>query len=215
MLCECCTKPIENAPADLRGRLAADMEPGVIFTAADGRVIDTNEAADRIFALGDGLSIHAGKLTARRAFETARIAELITSAVGCLLVARAGGLPSYVVRVSQVSSSPPVAMILVSAPDEARVPDRELAELFGLSPAESRVAIGVALGRRLTEIAAEHGVGMPTIRTHISAVLLKCGVARQAELALLISRIPIVHLKPADIEARLQAVCARDSCGGM
>jgi DNA-binding CsgD family transcriptional regulator len=187
---------------------------GVIFADGDGRIIETNQAAERILRRGDGLTIRKGQICARRNFETAKLAELIAHAtaatgshpsVGCLLIGRDGGCPAYIVRVTPVSAGlssydVPMAMVLVSAPDEDRVSESELAELYGLSPAESRLAIAVAFGKRLSELSGEFGVQITTLRTQLSSVLKKCGVERQSDLVRLISNIPVVHPLPSETE---------------
>jgi DNA-binding CsgD family transcriptional regulator/PAS domain-containing protein len=184
------------------------LAAGVIFTDADGRIVETNQAAEHILRRGDGLTIHDGQICARRNFETAKLAELIAGTTnknrgrpwaGCLLIGRDGGRPSYVVRVAPISAGladldPSMAMVLISAPDENRVSESELSELYGLSPAEARLAVAVAFGKRLSELAREFGVQITTLRTQLSSVLKKCEVERQSDLVRLISNIPVVRL---------------------
>jgi DNA-binding CsgD family transcriptional regulator len=190
--------------AIMRGGLD-HVAAGVMFADKDGRIIETNHAAERILRLGDGLTFRNGKICARRSFETTKLAELIAQATadrpsaGCLLVGRDGGRPAYVVRVAPVGPDlaehvPPMAMILVSAPDENRISEGELAELYGLSPAESRLAVALAFGKRLSELVGEFGVQITTLRTQLSSILKKCEVERQSDLVRLISNIPVVRL---------------------
>lgn len=158
------------------------------------------------------MTIRNGQICARRNFETAKLAELIANATagsgghpsaGCLLVGRDGGRPAYVIRVAPVSPGMaghdlPMAMILVSVPDESHVSEHELSELYGLSPAESRLALAVAFGKRLNDLAGEFGVQITTLRTQLSSILKKCEVERQSDLVRLISNIPVVHLTPSE-----------------
>ena len=123
----------------------------------------------------------------------------------CLLIGRDGGHAAYIVRVAPVTAGLvgydlPMAMVLVSAPDENRISESELAELYGLSPAESRLAVAVTYGKRLNELAGEFGVQITTLRTQLSSVLKKCGVERQSDLVRLISNIPVVRLIPSEEE---------------
>jgi DNA-binding CsgD family transcriptional regulator/PAS domain-containing protein len=197
----------------VRGRLD-HVAAGVIFTDESGRIVETNQPAERILRLGDGLTIRNGQICARRSFETAKLAELIANATaakrrgpsaGCLLIGRDGGRPAYVIRVAPVTAGMagydlPMAMVLISAPDENRVSESELAELYGLSPAESRLAVAVALGKRLNELADEFGVQITTLRTQLSSILKKCEVERQSDLVRLISCIPVVRLTQSETE---------------
>jgi hypothetical protein len=180
------------------------LTAGVIFTDGSGRIIETNQAGEAILRLGDGLTMHTGQICARRKFETTKLAHLIANATatseaglsaGCMLIARDGGLPSYVVRVAPVRARSagynlPAAMILVSVPDESFISERELADLYGLSPAESRLAIALARGKRLTGLVSEFGVQITTLRTQLRAVLKKFDVERQSDIVRVISHIP-------------------------
>jgi DNA-binding CsgD family transcriptional regulator len=181
------------------------LAAGALFSHGNGRLIDTNAAGERILRIGDGLMIRNGHLCARRSFETTKLAYLIANAAsesgpsaGCMLVARRSGRRPYVVRVAPVSAGLagydlPMAMILVAAPDEIRVSEPELAELYGLTPAESRVAVALAQGKRLADLVGEFGVHITTLRTQLSATLKKCGVRRQADLVSLVASIPVLH----------------------
>jgi DNA-binding CsgD family transcriptional regulator len=77
------------------------------------------------------------------------------------------------------------------------LPTRHHDETDGLSPAESRLAVAVAFGKRLSELAGEFGVQITTLRTQLSSILKKCEVERQSDLVRLISNIPVVRLTPS------------------
>jgi DNA-binding CsgD family transcriptional regulator len=63
--------------------------------------------------------------------------------------------------------------------------------LFDLTPAEARVAHGIAAGRTAEELARSLGISVETVRKHIAAVLAKTGLPRQAALVgLLAGSIP-------------------------
>jgi DNA-binding CsgD family transcriptional regulator len=87
----------------------------------------------------------------------------------------------------------PMAMLVISTPEERLVSQGELSELYGLSPVESRIALALARGKRLTELAGEFGVQITTLRSQLSSILTKCEVERQSDLVRLISTIPVVH----------------------
>lgn len=65
-----------------------------------------------------------------------------------------------------------------------------LARLFGLSPAEARLAAELARGCNLETIARNHGHSPHTVRKQLKSVFRKTGVNRQADLASLILRSP-------------------------
>ncbi|MBV9968722.1 MAG: helix-turn-helix transcriptional regulator [Xanthobacteraceae bacterium] len=72
---------------------------------------------------------------------------------------------------------PPVAPVLLS-------------ELFGLTPAEARVAAMIADGRRPNEIARRLAISRGTVKNQLKVVFQKTSVHRQAELAALLARLP-------------------------
>jgi DNA-binding CsgD family transcriptional regulator len=199
------------------------LHMGVVFTDGSGRIVETNQAGEAILRIGDGLTMRNGEICARRNFETAKLAHLIANAApasgsnlsaGCMLIARDEGRTPYVVRVAPVSARSagynlPAAMILVSNPDENLISQRELADLYGLSPAESRVALAVSRGERLSSLVAEFGVQVTTLRTQLSSILKKCEVERQSDLVRLIGSIPVVQLVSHETEHVQRAQTSR------
>lgn len=79
-------------------------------------------------------------------------------------------------------------VIMVTPVDRGTVPNVEVLQgLFDLSPAESRVAQGIAAAQTIDTLAARIGVARETVRTQLKAVLAKTGVGRQAELVSLLA----------------------------
>ena len=60
---------------------------------------------------------------------------------------------------------------------------------FHLTPAEVRIALGIARGESLATIAIANGTSVETVRTQLKSVFNKTGTHRQAELAVLIGRL--------------------------
>jgi DNA-binding CsgD family transcriptional regulator len=56
------------------------------------------------------------------------------------------------------------------------------AQLYGLTLGEARVAHQLVLGRSPRDAAAELGIGVETVRTHVKNILPKVGCHRQVEL---------------------------------
>ena len=146
---------------------------GVIVTDSSARVIEMNQAAGSIVRLEDGLNIRNGRLRARRAFETAKIAKLIAgatanaksgTAAGRMLVGRCDGLPPYVLtvaplRTDMATDDRGLALMVVVDPQRHSPAAEDLAEFFGLSPAEARLAGALLTGKTLAQIAAGTGFG--------------------------------------------------------
>ncbi|MCA0243229.1 MAG: helix-turn-helix transcriptional regulator [Proteobacteria bacterium] len=78
----------------------------------------------------------------------------------------------------------PLAIALVHDLAARATPDPLLvAAAFGLTPAESRVAVQLAAGASVPETADTLGVARSTVRTHLLQVFQKVGVNRQQDLA--------------------------------
>lgn len=69
-----------------------------------------------------------------------------------------------------------------------------VAGVFGLTPAEARVAVAIAGGGTIEEAAAKHSVSVNTIRTQLRGVFEKTGTTRQVELVGLLASLPTVAL---------------------
>ncbi len=178
------------------------VSTGVIVVDADGSVIEMNGLAERVVRRGDGLTIRHGALGTVRVFETAKLSAAIASATrpgaaaasGRILIGRRGSKRDYILTVSSLGVklgfySDPMALIIVVDP-EARCPKADdLSAYFGLSFAESRLALQL-MGKPLGAIAAESGASTATLRTQLRSILKKVGVERQAELLLVLARVP-------------------------
>jgi len=169
---------------------------GVIVSDGEGRVVEMNHAARAMVQLGDGLAVRGGRLCAGRVFETARMAKLISVAAaadstnlaaGRMLIARRGGRPAYLLTVAalhckQAVDAKPLAILVIVDPQRHSPPESDLAELFGFSPAEARLGVSLMTGKTVTEIAAEFGLRVPTLRTQLRSILKKVGAKRQSDL---------------------------------
>lgn len=174
------------------------LSVGVVLADADGHVLEMNELAGDILRLKDGLQIRDGRLTALRSFESTKLAAIVAgksnSADGHLLIGRRDDRRPYAVTVAPLNADEGslgrrIAMILIVNPDWRNPSERSVAELFGLSPAESRLAAALMKGRKLREIARDAGVEITTLRTQLSSILKKVGVARQVDLVRMLSSI--------------------------
>jgi DNA-binding CsgD family transcriptional regulator/PAS domain-containing protein len=69
-------------------------------------------------------------------------------------------------------------------------PLRMMQELFGLSLAEAGLAHAIAVGKTLPEIAASGDISRETLRSRLKSIFDKTGTARQADLAMLLAKLP-------------------------
>jgi len=70
---------------------------------------------------------------------------------------------------------------------EAPIAAARLGDLFGLTRAESAVAAALGRGAAPDEIAADLGIGLATVRSHLKRILAKTGTHRQAEAVALLA----------------------------
>ncbi|HEY1507284.1 MAG TPA: LuxR C-terminal-related transcriptional regulator [Stellaceae bacterium] len=192
---------------ELPERILDNMSVGALVADQTGQVRFVNAAAEEVLAENDGLSLRDNRIQAARSFETnSLLAALRDVAVsgradrrdgGAMLIARPSGKLPYAVVVmplpATVSGDVKATRALVFMSDLAHRNNAlapRLSQLFGLSKAEARVAAGIAEGRRLTEIAEEFDVRMPTVRTQLRAVLKKVGASRQADLVRIVLALP-------------------------
>lgn len=75
-----------------------------------------------------------------------------------------------------------------------------VAETFGLTPAEARVAVGLADGLCAEQIAERHGVSVLTVRAQIRSALAKTSLSRQVDLVRALVKMPEFGL--AEVSAR-------------
>jgi len=80
------------------------------------------------------------------------------------------------------------AMLMLTPVTRPEAPSVELIRsLFDLTPAEARVARGLAAGQTVKGIAEESGTSTNTVRSHVKVVLTKVGYSRQADVVALLN----------------------------
>lgn len=85
-------------------------------------------------------------------------------------------------------------MTVIRVGGRRRAPSPEvLAGLFELTPAEARVADGIARGLSLKEVADGHGLRLSTARAYLDQVFRKTGTHRQGELVALLGSADAFH----------------------
>ncbi len=179
------------------------VSTGVIVVDAHGFVVEMNGLAERVVRRGDGLVLQNGALGAARVFETAKLGAAIASATrpgpaatsSRILIGRHRSKHDYILAVSPLGAdlgyySDPMALIIVVDPDARSPKADDLSAYFGLSLAEARLATQLMSGKTLGDIAAKTGSAMATLRSQLRSILKKIKVERQADLFLVLARVP-------------------------
>lgn len=186
--------------ADLVTAVLDNMHLAVWVVDADRTVLLCNAAAERALAGRAVLQMRFGRLEAAATggcWEKAvRSATVCPAPQGAALVLTgAGGRPQTVLLTPCTPASSwgttfrrPVAVVVLAAtgtrrPGLAQV----LGGLYGLTPAETRVARAISEGFSPVEVAGQAGTSVHTTRTQLKTAYSKLGVRRQAELARLVS----------------------------
>lgn len=186
------------------GRIILDkLDRGVILIDARGRVVDANTLAVRVLKGGDGIMLRSGRLAFADAVLDDRLSRMIAqrrptaveppSAIAAQ-VRRSGG-DSYRIIVSPVPADADEREVaffaLVFAPSEQRdISVAVLGDLYGLTPAQARVARSLFAGRSVEETAVALDLSLNTVRTHLKQIFTRCEVQSQAELLHLLAQGP-------------------------
>jgi DNA-binding CsgD family transcriptional regulator len=208
------TKPVPHrhlaASASPGARLQSTLDAltlGVILLSPQGRVVTMNRAAQRLLAEDGGLRAGPDGLSAEHAAESARLRQLITEATAtsasdepmparALTVSRRNDSPlqllvSRVIGFDVDESHPVRAIVFAGDPAHGGGPTTDtLRILFGLTPAECRLAMLLADGHSPAAIAEMVGVTRNTLKSQLSSIYGKTGTSRQAQLVRLLLQLP-------------------------
>jgi DNA-binding CsgD family transcriptional regulator/PAS domain-containing protein len=190
------------------GDALARLDVGVFMVDAAGRVIVANPTAEKL--IGDALLISGGRLLAR--FEPERAA--LHQAIAAVIAADAQAIPAplpvlvhglgtdaylvaYVLPVRTTTDHPferalvnARAIVVVRRSVSAEPVDPTLVrDLLDVTLGEARVAALVGAGLQPKEAAEKLGIAEETARTVLKRVFAKTGVARQSDLAALLTRL--------------------------
>ena len=176
---------------------------GVVQLDRRGRILAANDRASGILRDGDGVSDQDGVLRAQAPDDVRSFARLVAAALptsgavavsGSMLLRRSSVLPPFAVYVKPVSAPQPdygarhvAALVLIVEPGrQHRVDPGLVAKTLGLTPAESRVATGLAEGKSVREMAEATGHTKDTIYWHLKRIYQKLSISRQADLVRLV-----------------------------
>ena len=176
---------------------------GIVLLDGRGRIVEANNRARDMLRTGDRLFDRNGLLFARSPQDNDELQRLLGRALprfavqgagGSMVVRRSGALPPLVLHVNPVGPqgteypfSPVAALVLVVDPATGADIDPAVAAVaLDLTEMESRVAVQLAQGMSVREIAAAMDRKESTIRSHVKRTFAKHGLSRQAELVRLV-----------------------------
>lgn len=169
---------------------------GLLLVDDDARVLYANRAARAELEAGHPLQLLGDTLRARRCEDVLPLHDALMAARRGLrrwAVLGADVRRDCVAVVPLADAGGPVHGILVmlgrrTACEKLTV--QAYARANGLTSAESRVLEALCEGRSPQAIAADHGVGLATVRTQIGAIRAKCGARSIRALVQQVAQLP-------------------------
>ncbi len=183
---------------------------GIVQLDRRGRIVELNGRARQLLRHGRGLQDAKGQLRARIPAEDARLQRILAGALprsggpgasASMTVTRQADLPPRLVlhvspvgdRLHEQGAGRVAAVVLLVEPETRMTSDPELVgSALGLTAAESRVAIMLAEGHTLRDIAMSTGRSTGTVRWHLQQVFEKNGISRQVELVQLVRSLSVL-----------------------
>jgi PAS domain S-box-containing protein len=174
---------------------------GIAVIDTFGHPLHMNKVAQAIVDQDDGIQVNRDGLQGDQNGQLINLKEVIErpddrtqkkkrSAGGAMAIERPSGNRPYSVVVTPLRTESryfdndrPAAIVFMSDPEN--VPDlkeSQLASLYGLTPAEARLARLLAQDLSLAEASEELGVSQHTVRTHIKRIFSKTTTERQSGL---------------------------------
>ncbi|HXW93442.1 MAG TPA: helix-turn-helix transcriptional regulator, partial [Terriglobales bacterium] len=179
---------------------------GVVLLRGDGKVLFANRAASELCVRLRGLELSirglhavapreeqglqcAIRVAASRSDQNAPTGIRIGANSGknpLMLVVSRTGVPDFL-----AISKDAVVAIFVTDPDKHQPGKAQLlASLFGLTPAEVRLAQMLASGSGLRDASEQLGVAQSTVRSQLKSIFAKTNVNRQSDLVRLVLKVP-------------------------
>ncbi|HKJ22268.1 MAG TPA: hypothetical protein VKA13_04205 [Gammaproteobacteria bacterium] len=198
--------------ATMQAQTLDTLDYPIFLVYENGFIAFHNRAAERWLTENHVITAQSYRLTGRTTKGQASLDRLLDGvferrASGVQAVPRSSGEGAYQMMVLPLNPSSrlgavwqrPLALVVVSDP-LARSPltGEQLQALFGLTPAEARVAMGLAEGRTLEKVAEEGRVTMNTARSQLKQAMEKTGARRQAELVKTVNALPNINVGGAD-----------------
>ena len=190
-----------NQHRTIEGLLNSLTTPSLLVDR-NGVVVELNEAAERILASSQTLSLVRGKISAHFGDEEKRLTDAIRSCVTPREVCPPEGLQSHRVQITHASSDRPytlmicplprysysldaevAAVIYVSDPEKLKTGDVvDLSNFYGLTQAEQLLCAHLLKGLSLIEAAKALRITQGTARQRLKTIFRKTDTNSQADL---------------------------------
>ena len=193
---------LETMAAEYAATLQAlDLLPqGIVVVAAGGRILAANAAARSLMRLNDGIIDNSSILCAADPELTTALHAILAGhranagrAAQTLSLPRSGERPPLEAMIARTTmrlaaiDRNATSVVVINDPAPRLAPSiAALRRLYGLTPAEGRVAAHIGHGISVADAAQSLGISVGTTRTHLKRIFGKTGATRQAQLVRLI-----------------------------
>ncbi|MBE7638114.1 hypothetical protein GUA87_14750 [Sneathiella sp. P13V-1] len=192
----------ENSPLLESATAVLNRLPmGVILVTATSQVLFMNGKAKNYLDQGDGLKVDQNRICrAALSSENKQLSNLLQSVLNQESEEATDG--EFAMSVTREQKDTPLtvmvapigtgiagkgAVLFVSDPSEpVELSIDAICGLYGLTPAEGRLALGLTNGYKLDDLAEEWNVSMHTVRSQLRQIFRKTDTSRQSELVKLI-----------------------------
>lgn len=170
---------------------------GTAWLDTSGRIAWLSPSAESLLAAADGLGIQASHLRCTDPQLDSQLQTALARATApqgregsCFHIPRHSQPMPWVLSiipgtlpVSCGGGDTPHALAVIQDGSGPALPHpRQLQQLYGLTPAEARLAIGLLDHDTLADYAARNHLALPTVKTQLRNLLAKTGTRRQSEL---------------------------------
>lgn len=184
--------------------LLDNVRVGVVQLDRRGRLVVANDRTQALLRQGDGLRDEDGRLRASLPEEDATLQRLLARALpfpggpgagGSMLVSRPQSQSRLVLHVSPMHDegaepgrgSAGALVLVVDPADRTGLDPERVGEALNLTRTESLIAILLAQGKSIDEVAAETGRRRTTVKWHMRHIYSKCGITHRMELVQLVT----------------------------
>ncbi len=185
----------DDSPLDRRDELHAAL--GRIgcsqILLRRGRVVEVSPAGRAILERECGFTMDPKTLCSavRQIVKRAGV-EIPAGSMSWLATSFKEGITSLVNQMTNIWSDETITIILLDLDAHPEPSPRTLQRLFGLTAAETHLAVELARGGNLLDIARSRRLSRTTIRSHLASLFVKTQTRRQVELVALLGRIAVL-----------------------
>lgn len=115
--------------------------------------------------------------------------------VGWMRRDRDSALVLHLVPLSRTTGTEATLLVLIDPAQPVKLDEGVVRSLFGLTKAETDLAVRLARGQRVQAIARARGVTLGTVRTQLRTIFAKTRTKSQAGLVLLLARLAAIQPK--------------------